>query len=251
MSVVGEAAISNLLEKIFVKLSSSFKQEQVDADFQRWKRILLKIHAVLDDAEEKQKTNQGVKIWLDELQDLVYDIEDILGDFSNEVLRCELNLEPNKNKIRKIINACVDLNRSFARSMQSKIDDIDTRLQGIVKEKDFLVLRENIGGRTRTTRSRVPTTSLVNKGHTYGRDEDKKAIVDLLLSDELNNTGLDLCFSVIPILGMGGVGKTTLAQLVYNDDNESQSFDLKAWVCVSEDFDIVRVTKEILRESIF
>ena len=87
MSVVGEAAISNLLEKIFDKLSSSFKQEQ----FQRWKRILLKIHAVLDDAEEKQKTSWGMKIWLDELKDLVYDIEDILGDFSNEVLRHELN----------------------------------------------------------------------------------------------------------------------------------------------------------------
>jgi hypothetical protein len=53
MSVIGEAAISYLLEKIFDKLTSSFKQEQVDADFQKWKRILLKIHAVLDDAEDK------------------------------------------------------------------------------------------------------------------------------------------------------------------------------------------------------
>uniref|UniRef100_A0A2N9GH39 Uncharacterized protein n=1 Tax=Fagus sylvatica TaxID=28930 RepID=A0A2N9GH39_FAGSY len=133
--------------------------------------------------------------------------------------------------------------------MRSKIKEINTRLQEIVTQKNDLQLRDYVEGRTKTrVRSRVPATSLVNKDHMYGRDEDKKAIVDLLLSGELSNTRLGLCFSVIPILGMGGLGKTTLAQLVYNDDNVSRYFDLKAWVCISEDFDIARVTKEILQD---
>jgi hypothetical protein len=150
-------------------------------------------------------------------------------------------------KVLSINKATNNSSIMFDANMRSKIEDINTRLQEIVTQKNDLQLRDCVEGRTKTrVRSRVPATSLVNKDQMYGRDEDKKAIVDLLLSGELSNTRLGLCFSVIPILGMGGLGKTTLAQLVYNDDNVSGYFDLKAWVCVSDDFDIARVTKEIL-----
>ncbi|XP_065625078.1 putative disease resistance protein At3g14460 isoform X2 [Quercus suber] len=252
MSVIVEAALSSLFEALVNKLTSSdllkiFQQEQVHVDLNKWKKTLSKIHAVLDDAEEKRETSRLGKILLDELEELAYDADDILDEFETEVLRRKLNAEPSTSKVRKFIPACcVGLSPSsfmFDANMRSKIADIDSRLQRIVTENNGLDLRGSTGVRIGTERSRVPTTSLVIERRTYGRDEDKKAIIKLLLSIESSDTQ----FSVIPIVGMGGLGKTTLAQLVYNDEDVSSYFDLKAWVCVSEDFDIVRLSKEILK----
>jgi len=54
---------------------------------------------------------------------------------------------------------------------------------------------------------RLSTTSLIQESDILGRNDDKEKIVNLLLSDD--TSGGEMC--VIPIMGMGGVGKTTLA----------------------------------------
>ncbi|KAL6327642.1 hypothetical protein AAG906_022205 [Vitis piasezkii] len=66
----------------------------------------------------------------------------------------------------------------------------------------------------------------------------------MLLKDDPSS---DEEVSAIPIVGMGGIGKTTLAQLAFNDDKVKGHFDLREWVYVSDDFDVSRITKTILQ----
>ena len=83
----------------------------------------------------------------------------------------------------------------------------------------------------------------------FGRDIDKEAIFKFWQLDDASSDGI----CVVPIVGMGGIGKTTLAQFVFNDSrvNVNESFDLKAWVCVSENFDSFKILKTILEEVTF
>ncbi|KAJ9174697.1 hypothetical protein P3X46_013313 [Hevea brasiliensis] len=96
---------------------------------------------------------------------------------------------------------------------------------------------------------RTPSTSLcADESFIYGRQRDKEAFLELILSSEaFGNCG----GSVFAIVGMAGVGKTTLAQLVYNDHRVMNSFDFKRWVFVSDNFDVVEVTKSILQDPEF
>ncbi|XP_043714924.1 putative disease resistance protein RGA1 [Telopea speciosissima] len=132
----------------------------------------------------------------------------------------------------------------------SKVKVINQRLKSVAQEGVALGLNSSMGFGSSwpmVFSQRPPTSSLVNKYKVFGREEDMEKIVGWLLSDKTQcPSENDNNFSVLPIVGMGGVGKTTLAQLVYNDVKVKKHFHLKAWVCVSEDFDVVRLTKEIL-----
>lgn len=80
--------------------------------------------------------------------------------------------------------------------------------------------------------------------------QKKNKVVDLLMvQGDDHQGGDDGNISVIPIVGLGGLGKSTLANFAYNDDRVVGSFELQMWQKVSVDFDITRLAKEILRSA--
>ncbi|KAJ6889210.1 disease resistance protein RGA3 isoform X6 [Populus alba x Populus x berolinensis] len=92
---------------------------------------------------------------------------------------------------------------------------------------------------------RLTTTSFVDESSAIGRDGEKRNVVSKLLA-ESSQEAQDV--DVISIVGLGGIGKTTLAQLAFNDSEVTAHFEKKIWVCVSEPFDEVRIAKAILEQ---
>ncbi|XP_049394784.1 putative disease resistance protein At3g14460 [Solanum stenotomum] len=91
--------------------------------------------------------------------------------------------------------------------------------------------------------TRTPSTSLVDESAIFGRQNDIADLIDRLLSEDASGGNL----TVVPIVGMGGAGKTTLAKVVYNDEKVKNHFGLRVWYCVSEPYDVFRITKGLLQ----
>ncbi|TYI03893.1 hypothetical protein ES332_A11G374300v1 [Gossypium tomentosum] len=258
MSVIGEAALSVFLELLGAKLLNSAlnfvaDHKQLRHQLKQWQSILPDIQAVLTDAEEKQIKNEGVKKWLDDLQDLAYDVDNILDEFAYEELRLKLQKpqsQASTSKVWKLIPTCctssdfTPTSFLFKNSMIPKVKEITDRLNSLTTRRRSLGLSD-ILSQAPTSKGKQPRlqpTSVVDGAVEYvGRHKEKTEMTELLKGDTSNGV------SVLSIVGMGGMGKTTLAQLVYNDATINKSFDLKAWVCVSDNFDAIAITKAILQ----
>ncbi|XP_062173946.1 putative disease resistance protein At3g14460 [Alnus glutinosa] len=237
--------ISPIVQVFFQRMASGdfvdlFRGRKLDDGLlTRFKIKLLSVNAVLKDAEDKQFTRPDVKVWVDAVYDSIYDAEQVLDEISTKAQQRKLDAEFGNfgSKVRNSISTC-----RFLKKVEKQIKKLLGTLDFLVDQKEDLGLREGtVGG---NPSERLPTTSLVDESRIFGRDGDKKAIINSLLSD--GASGDEMGPGVIAIVGMGGIGKTTLAQLVYNDEMLKDHFDHKAWVCVSDPFNVFMVMRTII-----
>ncbi|PWA93747.1 NB-ARC domains-containing protein [Artemisia annua] len=242
---MAELVLSALLPVVFEKLTSVLenkiaRSKGIHSELKKWERKLRMIQALLEDASEKEVKSKTVKQWLNDLQHLAYDIDDILDALATDAMQREVvnESQPITNTVRKFIPSCCT-SFSLSTRLGSKLDDISTRLQELMDEKYKLGLSEKNEGSK--DKNRGYQTSLVVGPSIFGREGDKMELVQKLLSDESCNEN----FGIVPIVGMGGIGKTTLARVLYDDRLVKDHFELKAWVCVSDDFDSFNISKVI------
>nr|CAD1828930.1 unnamed protein product [Ananas comosus var. bracteatus] len=125
--------------------------------------------------------------------------------------------------------------------MAHRMKELREKIGKIAKQRHDFGLAE--AGPLRQAEFKRPETfSIVDEKTIVGRDDDKEKIVKLLLE----TAAITTCRSFRS--WDWGFGKTTLAQLAFNDGQVTgqQRFDLRAWVCVSTDFDMKMIAKPVI-----
>ncbi|KAJ7982234.1 NBS-LRR type disease resistance protein [Quillaja saponaria] len=231
---MAESILFGVVERIIGRLGSLVAQHigivwNVKDELERIQNSVSAIKAVVMDAEEQGATNHAVKHWLQKLKDAVDDADDLLDDLSTEALSRELTKGNQKsNKVCNFFFNCNPVVNDF--KLGYKIKKIRKRLDAIAEDRMKFNFSECTTATRVQNRERQQTHSFVREEEVIGREKEKAALIELLADNTVEDN-----VQVIPIVGIGGLGKTTLVQLVYNDGFIQNHFDLKMWVYVSED----------------
>nr|GMD10949.1 putative disease resistance protein RGA3 [Ipomoea batatas] len=254
---MADAMISIVVDQLSIIIKDQIQELRavlgVEMEIKNLSSKLKKIRAVLNDAERRSFKEESVKLWVEEIKDLCYDVEDVVDEWSTKTRRQqrERSSSPSEDaagSCSSFLPSCFHFKKIVMhRDISNKIKELDSRLDRITREKDQFkfdhasVAITHISGQES---KRVITTSFVDASEIQGRDIDASALISKLVENNNdNNNGPPV---VISIVGAGGIGKTTVAQLVYGDEQIKAHFDERVWVCVSHPFDQIKIAKAIV-----
>ncbi|XP_050139233.1 putative disease resistance protein RGA3 [Malus sylvestris] len=247
---MAEAVLTFAAEGILNKVLSLAAQEfslawGFKAELRKLQKSFIDIESFLDDvANQPQEKSKSMEEWVKNLKDVAQDAEDVLDEFQYEVDRRKVEIHNHIKK--KVLNFCSLSNPlKFRLQMARKIQKINASLVKLKSEASFLgLVSQNKGATPQASRWDRPTDSLFVEGEiTVGRVEVVSEIVTTLTDSQSNQENL----AVMAIVGMGGLGKTTLAKSVYNDkDSIHKFFEKRIWVCVSNTFDVELILLQML-----
>ncbi|CAN6583219.1 unnamed protein product [Malus baccata var. baccata] len=261
---MAEALISVLLKQLAEVTYQHVKEEvklvlNVKKEIEQFARNLDYIRDVLEDAEQRQVKEKSVRKWLEDLTDVSYKMDNVLDEWNTEILKQQVEKQEEhggstslvtKKKMKAVCFSIPSSCFSFGQvRWVIRHHDIALEMKRLNEDLDEIAKQRERYNFRFTERAiseqpeRVETDSSVDESIIFGREQQKEVLVSKL-SNESSREERGLL--VIPIVGMGGMGKTTLAQLAFNDENVKACFDIKIWICVSDPFDVNKIAKAII-----
>ncbi|KAE8778207.1 NBS-LRR-like protein [Hordeum vulgare] len=212
--------------------------------------------ALLTEAANKGPHRAMLEKWTWQLQEAFYKAEDLLDEHEYNILKREaenrkdssLEHTSSSNAIMKHIHT-VSSRLSNLRPKNKKLLDQLKELKLILaKAKDFrdLLCLTDVVSAVPTAVIRVATS--IPPPKVIGRDKDRDDIIDLLTKPIAIESDTSR-YSGLAIVGLGGMGKSTLVQYVYNDKRVKEHFEVRMCVCISRKLDVSGHTRLIIESA--
>ncbi|KAM0866894.1 hypothetical protein ACQ4PT_042336 [Festuca glaucescens] len=221
----------------------------VSTEIDKMKDKLKDLKNFLADADKRNIKDTSVQEWVAQLKRAMYEAADILD-------LCQLKAMERGPSTRDFgcfnpLLFCMR-NPAHAHNIGTRIKELNKKL-GTIKERGDAFNFINLGS-YEDRNSRVHAShSGIRSRETYGDfdrsgvvgekiEEDTRAIVDIMLTEKEGNANI----MVVAIVGVGGIGKTTLAQKIFKDEIVNAEFDKTIWLSVNQNFDKVELIKTII-----
>lgn len=233
-SYVNHMLAEMAIEEVAMLLGVSGEVDNLAAKLQALKDFL-------GDAERRRITDQHVQGWVAELKDAMYHATDILELCQLKAMgRKQQQLGAAKNPLLFCLR-----NPLYAHEVGKRIKALNQRLEGIKQRAgQFNFIRlEAYDDRSRITRAypsfaRRTTEPGFDRSGVVGKkiEQDTKALVEILTSEDESPGSISSNIMVVAIIGVGGIGKTTLAQSTFNNTVVQENFDKTIWLSVNQNF---------------
>ncbi|RXI06020.1 hypothetical protein DVH24_018062 [Malus domestica] len=236
------------LEGILRKVGSLAAQEiglfrGFKTELTELRQSIMAIQEYLGDvAYQPQDRGMAVRQWVKKLKDVAHDADDVLEEINYEVLRRKEELQNHlKNKVLNFLSLSNPI--LFRQEMAHKIKNINASLAVLKSDASLIhLVARRVDVTTPGMGNRETVSSFGDDEKIIGREE----IVSGIIATLIESTNQENNLSVMAIVGMAGLGKTTLAKSLFNEDAIGRHFDEKLWVCVSNTFDVNLILDRML-----
>ncbi|KAL0456732.1 UNVERIFIED_CONTAM: putative disease resistance protein [Sesamum latifolium] len=210
-----------LIEEVKFLSSVSGQVEEV-------RRQLSTMHSFLKDADRRQDryNSQTVQNWVTELGDLSIQAENVLERYAIEVVS-----KREGKGLKKVLKrfTCILSEWLSKHQIGEEIKGIKSRMSGLTTQLESMSIGDTPSRSVDDTDWSRKTYGHEIEEHFVGMKEDIGKLESLLTSNDRSTRVISIC-------GMGGLGKTTLANKIYKGKVVQQRFQVRAWICISQQF---------------